>query len=297
MDTTYEIKFNTRMFGKKLSSISEKLEDMFRAVLDEATTGLQDSDLGRVVIHHPSLNTPIVVHLRTLDLLTPEAIMEVILNFLNSNEALVLDALFRINVGIIRLVRGSARKHITKLTGANNDVHLKKSWVQIVNNDNMCLARSIVVSWAKVHCVSNEELRQSTVGTPGDTLSLAMQLKKVPKWLYVHLIDRKRTVQRRLAERVCRMADVSLDAPATVNDIPKFEAAYLDVRICVVSSALGNKFMRVPPPDSPQNSLLYVYHVQQGDDDIGHFHAISSITGVLKLPYFCQTCLKGGTRL
>ena len=88
------------------------------------------------------------------------------------------------------------------------------------------------------------------------------------------------------------MADVSLDVPATLNDIPKFEAA-LDVRICVVSSALGNKFMRVPPPDSLQNPLLYVYHVQQGANDIGHFHAISSITGVLKLPYFCQTCLKG----
>ena len=88
------------------------------------------------------------------------------------------------------------------------------------------------------------------------------------------------------------MADVSLDVPATLNDIPKFEAA-LDVCICVVSSALGNKFMRVTPPDSPENPLLYVYHVQQGDDDISHFHAISSITGVLKLPYFCQTCLKG----
>ena len=138
VDTTYQIKFNTCMFGKKLSSISEKLEDMFRAVLDEATTGLQDSDLGRVVIHHPSLNTPIVVHLRTLGLLTPEAIMEVILRYLNSNEALVLDALFRINVRIIRLLRGGVYKHITKLTGANNDdVHLKKSLVQIVNNDNI----------------------------------------------------------------------------------------------------------------------------------------------------------------
>ena len=292
VDTTYEIKFNTRMFGKTLSSISEKLEDMFRTVLDEATVGLQDSDLGRVVIHHPSLNSPIVVHLRTLDLLTPEAIMEVILNYLNSNEALVLDALFRINVGIIRLLRGGVYKHITKLTGANNDIHLKRSLVQIVSNDNLCLARSIVVSWAKVHWVSNEEWRQSIAGTRGDTFCRALQLKKVPKWLYAHLLDRKRTEQRRFAEIVCCRAGVSLNVPATLNDIPKFEAA-LDVRICVVSSALGNKFIRVPPPDSPQNPLLYVYHVQQGDDDIGHFHAISSITGVLKLSYFCETCLKG----
>ena len=210
---------------------------------NEATAGLQDSDLGRVVIHHPSLNTPIVVHLRTLDLLSREAIMEVILNYLNSNEALVLDALFRINVGIIRLLRGGVYKHITKLTGANNDIHLKRSLVQIVNNDNLCLARSIVVSWAKVHCVSNEEWRQSIAGTRGDTFCRALQLKKVPKWLYAHLLDRKRTEQRRFAEIVCCRADVSLNVPATLNDIPKFEAA-LDVRICVVSSALGNKFMR-----------------------------------------------------
>lgn len=72
-----------------------------------------------------------------------------------------------------------------------------------------------------------------------------------------------------------------------LNDIEPFEAL-LDVCINVVSSRVGNKFVRVT--EDQEKPRLYLYHVDTETEK--HWHGIASIQGCFKTSYFCHTCLK-----
>ncbi len=100
----------------------------------------------------------------------------------------------------------------------------------------------------------------------------------------MHIRNKDRREQTDLAVALSRLAGVPLDRPASLNDIPAFEKI-LDIRVMVVSSRLGNKF--VTSPDKDPRPCIYVYLV---DDD--HFHAITNITGFFSSRYFCHACLK-----
>ena len=53
--------------------------------------------------------------------------------------------------------KGGARKRITKIKGDNNSLQLKKSTLTIENDDKLCMARAIGVSWAKLNLCTPEE--------------------------------------------------------------------------------------------------------------------------------------------
>lgn len=78
---------------------------------------------------------------------------------LNSNKDLTIDESFDISVGTIDLPKGSAgpRRKITKIKGKSNSLQLKTSIVTIENEDEMCMARAIGVSWAKLNRCTPEE--------------------------------------------------------------------------------------------------------------------------------------------
>jgi hypothetical protein len=66
---------------------------------------------------------------------------------LQSHEQLVVTQGFDISIGVIKMPVagvGHARK-VTSLTGPRNPLLTKRSIVQIVNQDNLCLARSLAV--------------------------------------------------------------------------------------------------------------------------------------------------------
>jgi hypothetical protein len=130
---------------------------MFEDVLEEARGNLAGNDLGRVVIHHQGLHDPIIVPLQPWDQLTANKIMETIEKVLNSNKNLSIDESFYISIGSIELPKGGARRRITKLKGKNNSLKLKTSIVTIENDDQMCMARAIGVSWAKLNRCTPEE--------------------------------------------------------------------------------------------------------------------------------------------
>ena len=52
----------------------------------------------------------------------------------------VFDEAFSVTVGVIHLLRGAGRTKVTSLHGPDNSVHRKRSMVQIINDDNLCLA-------------------------------------------------------------------------------------------------------------------------------------------------------------
>ena len=161
-DRSYEVKFNEEWHGKKVAEIQDELRDMFEDVMERAREGLDDQDLGRVIIHHDGLNNNVVVPLQNLGELNADVIMEKIENVLQSEENLPVDDSFYITVGTIEQLKGGKRTTINKVRGENNSVHTKSSMVEIKNEDQMCMARAIGVSWVKTVQVSNEEWKELT---------------------------------------------------------------------------------------------------------------------------------------
>ena len=295
-DRTYEVKFNDEWRGSKLIQLYFALFYMFQDVLRNAKANLAGNDLGRVVIHHDGLNNPIVVPLVPLDLLDANRIMDRIEEVLNSNETLELDDSFRIDIGTIELPKGGAKLFINCLMGEDSSINRKRSIVTIVNEgDTLCLARSVAVCWAKLNQVSTEEWNRLTTGMRGSTTDLILNIRKVPSWYYQKMLEKKRSNQKDLATKLSNLAGVAIDRPASLNDIPAFENV-IDVDILVISARKGNKFLRVPSTDEGEQPAtrpkLYLYFLDGRGDEVGHFHAITKITGFFKSSYFCETCLK-----
>ena len=271
--------------GQRLNDIREGLHDMFDDVLDQARGNLAGNDLGRVIIQHDDLHDPIVVPLQPWDQLNADTVMETIEKVLNSHQNLSVDESFDITVGSVDLPKGGARRRITKLSGKKNSINWKKSIVTIVNNDKLCMARAISVSWAKLNRCSPSEWKDITKSRGSNSnLQLILEHRKVPLSCYDNIKKSGRKEQRDMAEAISRMAGVPLDRPASLGDIPAFEDV-LGVRIMVVSARLGNKFITTPSTD--ERPCIYIY---LADDE--HFHSLTSITAFFSARYFCSSCLK-----
>ncbi|XP_053373006.1 uncharacterized protein LOC128546475 [Mercenaria mercenaria] len=214
---------------------------MFDDVLEEARGDLAGNDLGRVVIHHQGLHDPIVVPLQPWDQLNADRVMETIEKVLNSNKDLCIDESFDISVGSIDLPKGSGgpRRRITKLKGKNNSLQLKTSIVTIENDDQMCIARAIGVSWAKLNRCTSEEWKEITKNRQKKSnLQLILENQKVPESYYKKLREKKRDEQRQLAAAISQLAQIPMDRPASLEDITAFEEV-LGVRVIVISAMLG----------------------------------------------------------
>ena len=258
---------------------------MFDDVLDQARGDLAGNNLGRVVIQHDALSNPIVVLLRPLDDLNANTVMETIEKILNSHENLSIDDSFDITVGSIELPKGGARCRTTRLDGEGNSLERKKSIVTILNNDQLCMARSISVSWAKLNRCSAAEWKDIARSRGSKTnLELILEHCKVPESYYRDLRKHERKEQTAIAKAISRLAGVPLDRPASLSNIPAFEDV-LGVRVMVVSARLGNKFITTTSTD--ERPCIYIYLV----DDM-HFHSLVSITGLFNSIYFCSQCLK-----
>ncbi|XP_060579277.1 uncharacterized protein LOC132736198 [Ruditapes philippinarum] len=287
VDRTYQVKLNAQHKGQKLQDTRQGLYQMFDEVLDHARGNLKGNDLGRVVLHHESLNNSIIVPLQSWDQLNANTVMETVEKELNSNEALAIDESFDISVGSIDLPKGSgsSRLRITKLTGKNNSLVLKKSIVTIENKDMLCMSRAIAVSWAKLKICSPDEWKEIAKNRQKKSnLQLILQHRKVPDSYLKKRREKKRDEQRQLAVAISQLAGIALDRPASLNDVMAFEEV-LRVRVMVISARLGNKFITSPSTD--ERPCIYIYLMNDN-----HFHAITSITGFFCANYFCNRCLK-----
>ena len=142
IETTYKIKFTETWKGRKLRTLLTQLHEMFKNVLDK-TRG-DDQDLGLVGITHPQLNNTIVVPIQKWSLLNSNTVMDNIERVINSEENLPLDAQMQITIGSIAIPRGSGTLAITRLTGPQNSIAIKRSLMKISNDNHMYLATAKV---------------------------------------------------------------------------------------------------------------------------------------------------------
>ena len=286
-DTTFKVKFNEQWRGDKLLDIPTKLHDMFDDLLSEARG--HNADLGRVVLSHPSLNNPIVVPLQSWEKLNADVVMGEITKVLNSNESLPIDENLLVTVGSIDIPKGGTKLPVTSLFGPKNSVERKKSLFHVQNDNNLCMAISIGLCFLKTCKKVDAETWVRLVGDePGTMLDHIIKHRVVSQTYYNNILKTARKkMQTELAISLCERAGVPTDRYLGLNDIEPFETL-LDVSINVVSSRVGNKFVRVT--EDREKSRIYLYHVDSENEK--HWHGIAKIQGFFKAAYFCHTCLK-----
>ena len=101
----------------------------------------------RAAIYNDALDVPVFVPCRPMEEMNAEAMLDILMNVLNSNEDVPFDSTTQVDVGAIKYPRGGKGNKITNIT---KGLHQKRSLIQIRNSDNLCLLRAVVISLASV---------------------------------------------------------------------------------------------------------------------------------------------------
>ena len=142
--------------GHRIGNLLDDLVDMFNDVLHLLGVGMDPNDLGRVLILHQELDSPIVVPLKPWQLITPDLIRRAIENVLNRRQSLTLDDSFHIIVAV-HVMRGEERP----LPITNESLYKRKYGItSIKNTDNKCMVRALAIAYAHtLEVPTTEEIR------------------------------------------------------------------------------------------------------------------------------------------
>lgn len=176
-EQTFAITFNRECQERKRTHLHRELRDMLRDAIERALRDHNScTDLARIVLHHRGIE-PIVVSLRPFANMTPEAVLETVSSVLNSHQNLSLDYSVTLDMGVIALPEGGSKVRMNRIKNESNCIHRKHSIVQIVNEDQMCMARAVAVTaWGRAIQCTKEELMTVTMNRDQKTnLELIME--------------------------------------------------------------------------------------------------------------------------
>ncbi|KAK3086426.1 hypothetical protein FSP39_018325 [Pinctada imbricata] len=150
-DVTYELTFNDIMFKEKkqMKDVLQTLKKAFKDMIDKVKQDLQPGDIMRGVVHNDALDIPIFVSFRPME---ADAMLDAVINVLNSEESLPFDSSCRVDIGAIKYPRGGRRTRIVNIASSTAS---KTSIVTIRNDDNLCLLRASIVAYASL-CKTRE---------------------------------------------------------------------------------------------------------------------------------------------
>ena len=117
VDVNYQLTFNNKFFRekKKLNEVKEIVRDAFEKMIEHVKKNLRPGDIMRAAIHNEKLDLPIYVPCRPMEEMNAEAMMESLVNVLNSNEDIPFDSTCRIDIGAIKYPRGGKGSKMTNI--------------------------------------------------------------------------------------------------------------------------------------------------------------------------------------
>ena len=257
--TDHRVRFNNVLADRDLLESYESSLKIFHHLLEEVKEGMAPNDQVRFILRSEQLETPISIPFMTVERLTTERVYSQLERVIQSNQEFRLNDTVTIDINHVESPVGSGRSKL-KRTTYNIDDYLdqKNSVVRIKNNDDLCLARALVVGIAKVD--------------------------KDPRYNQIKKSDRP--VQREKALALHEAANVPL-GPCGLNEVALFQQYLTDYQIVVISGDHNNSIIYPPQPlgtDEKKHLTLYFHD--------NHFDTINSIPGFLGHGYFCFRCDK-----
>ena len=253
--TDHTIHFNNVLSELDLIESYERTQAIFEHLLNDVTRDINGKDQVRFVLRSDQLDTPISLPFMTAEQLTPERVFSQIERVIQSNRDFRLNDTVTVDIIHVEAPQGSGRSKRTTLN-IREYLHKKGSVITIKNNDNLCLARALVVAVARI--------------------------EKDPK--YAQLIEPKRRVQEKKAIELHEVANVPF-GPCGLPEVALFQKYLTSYEINIVSGNHNNSII-YPPKSSNNVTLIHLYLHDN------HYDVITSMPGFLSTNYFCHKCHK-----
>ena len=254
--TDHTIRFNSVLSELDLIESYERTQTIFQHILKDVTRDMNEKDQVRFVLRSDQLDTPISIPFMSVEQLTPERVFSQIERVIQSNRDFRLNDTVTVDIIHVEAPQGSGRKRTT----LNIREYLKKkgSVITINNNDNLCLARALVVAIARI--------------------------EKDPRYDQIRRSNKNIQLQRAL--ELHRAANVPL-GPCGLDEVKLFQKHLTNYEITVVSGDCNDSIIYPPEPTDDDNvTPLYLYLHNK------HFDVITSMPGFLCTSYFCHQCRK-----
>ena len=165
--TDHIIRFNTVLSELDLIESYERTQAIFEHLLNDVTRDMNEKDQVRFVLRSDQLDTPISIPFIPLAQLTTERVFSQIERVIQSNRDFRLNDTVTVDIIRVEEPQGSGR---SKRTTLNIREYLKgkKSIITINNNDNLCLARALVVGVARIE----KDPKYEQIRKPESTIQL-----------------------------------------------------------------------------------------------------------------------------
>ena len=145
----YGVRFNNVLHNVDLLESRKRTYGIFDRLLEDVTEGMNPNDQVRFVLSSNQLQTPIALPFCSLEELTTEKVLSHVEKVVQSNEEFRLNDTVNIDVIRVEMPQGSGRRK-RDIVNIRDYLKKKKSVITINNRDNLCLARSLVTSIARI---------------------------------------------------------------------------------------------------------------------------------------------------
>ena len=252
--TDHIIRFNTVPSELDLIESYERTQAIFQHILNDVTRGMNEKDQVRFVLRSDQLDIPISIPFIPLAKLTTERVFSQIERVIQSNRDFRLNDTVTVDIIHVEEPQGSGTRERTTLN-IREYLKEKKSIITINNNDNLCLARALVVAVARI--------------------------ENDPK--YHQIRNSKGHIQLQRALDLHRSANVPL-GPCGLDEVDLFQKYLTNYEITILSGDHDDSIIYPPNPGDKQPIYLYLHDK--------HFDVITKMPGFLSTGYFCHQCRK-----
>ena len=257
--TDHKIRFNNVLADFDLLQKYESTMKIFRHLLEEVKEGMAPNDKVRFIRRSEQLETPISLPFMEVERLTTERVFSELERVIQSNQEFRLNDTVTIDINHVKTPQGSGKSRVKRTTlNIREYLKSKKSTICINNKDDLCLARALVVSIARI--------------------------ENDPK--YAQIRNSNRPVQRERAFDLHEAANVPL-GPCGLNEVELFQQYLANYQIIVISGDHDNSIIYPPqPPGIDEKPTISLYFQNN------HFDVITTLPGFVNRSYFCHRCHK-----
>jgi hypothetical protein len=268
-EITYRARMREPSSDVGLHTLEVELLVLFTTILAEMRRNYPPHSALRIFIRHPDFGGPMIHYPKYLEHVTVEDILTEIARRLHSAGFIPADSQLEINIAICTYPTG--RRKVT--LWSSEDVKRKRSLVQIVNSDNLCLPRSLVVAEANL---KKDMFKDCGVESAQHYLKL-----------YRKICGKRNSAQKKEALKLMQSAKIPCDREGRLTDLPLYESV-LQRRIVVFS----NPEQKIYGGNPNYGKTLFLYYSSGGNGE-GHFDTIVSMSGFMCKKHYCETCMTG----
>ena len=251
--TDTEMRFNNVNNDMDLIESRNRTYRVFERLLSDVTKGMDERDQVRFVLRSTQLDTPISIPFLPLDRLTPERVLSAVEHVIQSNRDFRLNDTVNVDLMHVDAPQGSGRSK-RNIVNVKEYLHKKGSVITIKNQDNLCLARALVVAIAKAENVPN----------------------------YNYLREQVRAQQIKAIELHAK-AKVPMGPSCGLEEVDMFQKHLTEYEINIVSGNHDNAIIYPKKPSTDKTPIYLFLHDN-------HYDVITSMPGFLSTVYFCHKC-------